>query len=83
MASRVGMTRAHFTRIYRQHRGHTPGTFLRETRVNAIAQALRSGMETDLIATKFGFSHARHLSQFIRRNCGMEFATWQKLHTGK
>ncbi len=80
MAAAAGMTRAHFTRRYTALRGHGPGVFLRQLRLEIIAHHLRSGQDPGVLAANLGFASVRHLAQFVSRASGTAWRTWLSEH---
>lgn len=80
MAAAAGMTRAHFTRRYTALRGHGPGAFLRQLRLEVIAHHLRAGQDPAVLSANLGFSSMRHLAQFVRRASGMPWQAWLSGH---
>lgn len=80
MAAAVGMTRAHFTRRYTALRGHGPGAFLRQMRLEVIAHHLRAGQDPAVLSANLGFSSLRHLAQFVSRASGMSWQAWLSGH---
>lgn len=72
LAKRVGISRRHFARLFRQHTGTTPGRFIETTRI----QLARSLLETtdaphEMIARQCGFSNAEALRQAFHRHHGI------------
>ena len=54
--------------MFRRETGHTPGTFLRELRLNKAAKLLRStGMEIESIAAECGFSNRYVFSRAFKK----------------
>ncbi len=80
MAQAAGMTRAHFTRRYTALRGHGPGVFLRQLRLEVIAHQLRSGQEPAVLSANLGFASVRHLAQFVSRASGTAWRAWLTEH---
>ncbi|MEM1097430.1 MAG: AraC family transcriptional regulator [Planctomycetota bacterium] len=67
LAEASGMSRYHFSRVFRQSEGLSPGRYLRNLRVAAAVRRLQTTDETlERIAAKTGFSHASHLSRAVR-----------------
>ena len=68
IAQEAGMSREHFTRIFRDRMGQSPGVFLRGLRVSEAATLLR---ETSLplreISMRSGFYSAQHLIRTFQR----------------
>jgi transcriptional regulator GlxA family with amidase domain len=68
IAQEAGMSREHFTRIFADRMGQSPGVFLRGLRVSEAATLLR---ETSLplreISMRSGFYSAQHLIRTFQR----------------
>ena len=71
-ADRVGLSREHFSRLFREEMKEGPATYLRRLRLEAAARLLRT---TDLprgeIAFRTGWPSAGKLEQFFRRAHGI------------
>jgi AraC-like DNA-binding protein len=72
IAQEAGMSREHFSRIFREHTGQSPGNFLRGLRVNEAGMLLR---ETNLplgeISMRSGFYSSQHLMRTFQRLHGI------------
>jgi AraC family transcriptional regulator of arabinose operon len=72
IAQEAGMSREHFTRIFQQHMGQSPGTFLRGLRVNEASMLLReTGLPLREIAMRSGFYSSQHLMRTFQRLHGI------------
>lgn len=67
IASHVGLTREHFTRLFRQRHAEGPATYLRELRLQE-ARRLRREHRLPLaeLALRTGFPSARQLGKLLR-----------------
>ncbi len=80
MAAAAGMSRSHFSRRYATERGHGPGRFLRQLRLEVIAHHLAAGQPPAVLARNLGFASPRHLAQFVRRASGQSWGAWLAAH---
>jgi len=72
IASEAGMSREHFSRLFRERTGETPAAFLRQLRVDEAATLLReTGLPLREIAMRSGFYSARHLMRTFQRRHGV------------
>ncbi len=72
LASAAGLSRFHFTRMFHEHTGQTPGEFLRFERLRAVTRLLQT---TDLplkaVAQRAGLPNAEYLSRVFRKAHGL------------
>ena len=67
LAAEAGVSREHFSRVFKSRRGETPGAFLRLQRFQAAEDLLRStSLPLREIALRCGFTSARHLADAFR-----------------
>ncbi len=71
LAVQSNLSREHFTRIFRQKLGVSPGIYLRRRRLKAARDLLRSAsLPLQEIALRSGFFSARQLSKAFQREYG-------------
>jgi len=72
IAHEAGMSREHFSRIFHEHMGQSPGAFLRGLRVNEAALLLReTALPLGEISMRSGFYSAQHLMRTFQRMHGL------------
>jgi len=71
MAAHVGLSSAHFARLFRQACGMTPWTYVVKLRLERAAQLLGEGEPISDVAFGCGFSDQAHLSRRFKRHYGM------------
>lgn len=72
IAQEAGMSREHFSRIFREHMGQSPGAFLRGLRVNEAATLLRdTSLPLREISMRSGFYSSQHLMRTFQRLHGL------------
>ncbi len=72
VASSVGLSAPHFNRLFRQHIGQTPHTFLETQRLEKAAQLLRaSPLPINAIARQCGYQHALYFATRFKRRYAM------------
>lgn len=81
VAERLGVTTAHFTRLFSQTVGIPPGRFLKQQKLN-YAKKLLVLPETTvaLVAEMLGFSNVNYFSKVFRKENGMTPAEYRKLN---
>jgi AraC-like DNA-binding protein len=68
IAQEAGMSREHFTRVFHQQVGQSPGSFLRGLRVNEAATLLRdTNLPLREISMRSGFYSSQHLMRTFQR----------------
>jgi len=66
------LSRSHLTRLFRQHTGHTPMTYLRRARIERARQLLADvDLSIKQIARRCGFDDAYHFSRVFRQIDGL------------
>ena len=79
IAHEAGVSREHFSRIFRDHTGQSPGAFLRGLRIDEAATLLR---ETSLplreIAMRSGFYSSQHLMRTFQRLHGINPSEYRR-----
>ena len=79
VADRAGMSREHFTRIFRQEMGRPPAVYLRELRLERAARLLRTTtMPLAEVALRSGWPSTAKLDYFFRRRKGVSLREFQK-----
>ena len=73
------MSREHFTRIFRDHMGQSPGVFLRGLRVNEAGTLLRdTGLPLREISMRSGFYSSQHLMRTFQRLHGISPSEYRR-----
>jgi AraC family transcriptional regulator len=71
MAQAVGLSTAHFSRMFRKSTGETPHQFLLRRRVERAKEMLRSADARVMdVAVACGFKTQQHFAQVFRHECG-------------
>src|SRR5712664_1870997 len=71
MAQAVGLSTAHFSRMFRKSTGETPHQFLLRQRVERAKEMLRSADARVMdVAVACGFKTQQHFAQIFRHECG-------------
>lgn len=79
LAQEAGMSREHFSRIFHQHVGHSPGAYMRNLRVNEAAQLLReTGLPLREISMRCGFYSSQHLMRTFQRVHGVSPSEYRR-----
>lgn len=77
-AKRFGMSRAHFSRVFKRGTGESPAAFLLKLRLRLVAERLhRSGDKLEVIAREAGFRDASELCRVFRRQYGVTPAVFR------
>ena len=79
LASRVGLSERHFTRLFREQVGESPARYIERVRVDAARQLLggeRTGL--DEIARRCGFGSAETLRRAFHRRIGLAPDTYRR-----
>ena len=67
LAEAAGMSRYHFSRVFRRSEGRSPGRYLADLRVASAVRLLQTTDDTlEKIANATGFANASHLSRAVR-----------------
>ena len=81
VAERLGVTTAHFTRLFSQTVGIPPGRFLKQQKLNYAKKLLvLPEMNVALVAEMLGFSNVNYFSKVFRKENGMTPAEYRKLN---
>lgn len=81
VAERLGVTTAHFTRLFSQTVGIPPGRFLKQQKLNYAKKLLvLPEMTVALVAEMLGFSNVNYFSKVFRKENGMTPAEYRKLN---
>ncbi len=79
LASRVGLSERHFTRVFRAEVGESPGRYLDRVRVEAARSILESeSTGLDAIADRTGFGSAETLRRAFHRRLGISPAAYRR-----
>jgi AraC family transcriptional regulator len=79
VAAAVGMSASHLAREFRAHFGTTLGEYVRQLRVEWVAEQLaRTPMTLSEISIAAGFSDQSHLTREFRRRFGMSPGAWRR-----
>jgi AraC-like DNA-binding protein len=80
-ASRAGLSRRHFTNLFRASTGKTLGDFLIDCRMTHAERLLRRGDHTVLgVIFSCGFNDVSHFYRLFRRRYGIAPGSWLKQH---
>jgi AraC family transcriptional regulator len=73
MANEVGLSPAHFARLFKASFGATPHSFVETLRIDAAVAALRRecGVPIAAVAEMCGFSSQSHMTELMRRRLGV------------
>jgi AraC family transcriptional regulator len=66
LAEVAGLSRYHFSRVFREEVGQTPWTFVRRTRVRRAKELLADGGAPADVAFETGFADQSHLTRVLR-----------------
>ncbi len=79
LAAECGMSREHFTRLFKRQIGIAPAEWLRQRRLEAAARLLSDPtMTLATIARQTGFASGRHLMDAFRRHFGMTTSAYRQ-----
>ncbi len=70
VASRVGVSRFHFIRLFKQHTGLSPHQFRIQRRIQAAKGLIKSGIPFSEVALETGFSDQSHFTNKFRQYTG-------------
>ena len=71
LAAEAGVTREHFSRVFRAQQGESPGKFLRLQRLQAASEMMAAtSLPLREIALRCGFTSARHLTNVFQTQYG-------------
>lgn len=70
ISTRVGQTRSHFTRAFRDAMGLPPGIFARQLRLARALERIRTGENLADVALAFGFADQAHFTRAFKRVYG-------------
>lgn len=71
MASRVGLSAAHFSREFKRSTGHTPWEHVVQLRLEGARQHLEAGVSATEVALRYGFSDQSHLGRLFKVKYGL------------
>lgn len=71
MSAAAGLSRSHFSRLFRQGAGLTPRDHRRQLRVRAARALIEQGMDLSCCAAEAGFSDQAHMTRQIRSVLGV------------
>lgn len=81
VAERLGVTTAHFTRVFSQTVGIPPGRFLKQQKLGyAKKLLLLPEMTVTLVADMLGFSSVNYFAKVFRKENGMTPAEYRRLN---
>ncbi len=79
LADRVQLSSSQLSRLFKQHLGVSPGTYLQNLRLELAQQYLVSStMSIKQIAAKCGFGDANHFSRLFRRHVGCTASAYRQ-----
>jgi len=79
IAPRFGYTREHFTRLFRQTTGASPGNYLISLRLEKAKQLLRlSDEKLESVAASCGFANANYLCRLFKQRFGLTPVEYKK-----
>jgi AraC family transcriptional regulator len=67
LADVAGLSRYHFSRVFREEVGQTPWTFVRHTRIRRATELLTEGRPPAEVAHETGFADQSHLTRVLRK----------------
>lgn len=70
ISTRVGQTRSHFTRAFRDAMGLPPGIFARQLRLARALERIRTGEKLADVALAYGFADQAHFTRAFKRVYG-------------
>jgi len=71
LARRMGVSREHFQRAFREAVGMTPAHYARHARIGRAKALLREGVALKDVAAECGFADQAHFSRWFRRCFGV------------
>lgn len=81
VAERLGVTTAHFTRLFSQTVGTPPGRFLKQQKLAyAKKMLLLPEMTVTMVAEMTGYSNVNYFSKVFHKETGMTPGEYRKLH---
>ncbi len=81
VALQLGISHAHFTRLFKQEVGMTPIDYLRNKRIQkGIHLLLNTNDSVESIALQCGFTCGNYFSKVFHKKIGMNPNTYRKLH---
>jgi len=84
LARQAGMSRAHFSRVFKESVGVAPGAYLRKYRIMRAQKLLRSTwLTTAAVGAAVGYPVAQHFSAVFRREVGMPPGAFRAQHRGR
>jgi AraC family transcriptional regulator len=83
MAQSVGLSTAHFARMFRKSTGETPHQFVLRHRLERAKTMLRAADARILdVAVACGFKTQQHFAQVFRYFCGISPTEYRERHVG-
>ncbi len=85
MAENLGYSRAYLSRVFHQHTGVNPVTFLLQLRLDRARRLLRERLELTIeqVASSVGFQDALHFSKQFRRAYGESPSQYRSVFAGQ
>ncbi len=78
VASELGVTREHLSRVYLQNTGKTPALFIKGKRYERLCDFIASGMAFDKIAERLRFPSVSGMSLFFKKMSGISPSEYRK-----
>ena len=78
VASELGVTREHLSRVYLQNTGKTPALFIKGKRYERLCDFIASGMPFDKIAERLRFPSVSGMSLFFKKMSGISPSEYRK-----
>ncbi len=84
LAGHANLSSRTFSRRFREETGVSPGTWLRDRRVDRARELLESGsLSIDVVAERSGLGSADNLRHHLRRGLGMSPSSYRKTFAGR
>ncbi|MDA3963446.1 MAG: AraC family transcriptional regulator [Planctomycetota bacterium] len=79
LAKQAACSDDHLIRLFRQHLGQTPATYVQERRIAAAAECLLNSSDSiDAIASRYGFANRYHFSRVFAKRLGCPPARYRQ-----
>lgn len=78
LASRLGVSREHLSRIYQEKTGESPACYIKRRRYEAICDYIAKGMPFSEIADRMHFPSVQGLSLFFKKMSGISPSEYRK-----